>query len=180
MNGISTEDLAAVRARLEDALALPSSAGSGVDWLTLYRVVVDGYADRLEMLGHLLNTTTPENLDEWAALTQTQLRLMLTPHILHTARPTTPTSSNSIPGGAESTDDYSWASFVWRSCATKHTAHIHHSASLNSNLTPSEHLFLTAFDETDREICRVMVRMWAAGVSVGLGPLIQSLQARSP
>ncbi|KAJ7798082.1 hypothetical protein B0H14DRAFT_3492896 [Mycena olivaceomarginata] len=142
VNGISAEDLAAVRAPLEVALALPSSTGSGVDWRTLYRVVVDRYADRLEMLGHLLNTTTPENLDERAALMQTQLRLMLTLHILHTAQPTMPTSSNSIPGGA--------------------VTHGHVFASLNSHLTPSERLLLTAFDETNREICCVVVRMWAA------------------
>ncbi|KAJ7819596.1 hypothetical protein B0H14DRAFT_2372445, partial [Mycena olivaceomarginata] len=118
------------------------------------------YADSLELLVYLLNTTTPLNFQNRARLVQIQLRVMLTPNILHSARP--------IP---QANDD-AWAVSVCRGCANKHTAHIHGSAALKSRLTPSESLHLDALDETNYEICCVIVRMWVAGVYAGLDPLI--------
>ncbi|KAJ7452645.1 hypothetical protein FB451DRAFT_1145257 [Mycena latifolia] len=164
LEGISAADLAAVTARLRAVLtADPSDAGSGVDWATLFRVVVDRYADRLELLDHLLNTTTAANATARAQTIQTQLRVMLTPYILYSARPD--------PKQARDDDDR-WAAPVWRACATRHAAHIHASAALRARLTASERLLLRALDETSREICRVVVRMWVAGVRAGLDPLI--------
>ncbi|KAJ6546652.1 hypothetical protein DFH09DRAFT_1039894 [Mycena vulgaris] len=164
LQSISDADLAAVTKRLRAALA-PAEAsahGSGVDWQTLYRVVVDRYADRLELLEYLLNTTTAENLAARAPTIQAQLRVMLTPYILYTARPTR----------GDTADDDAWAAPVWRGCATRHTAHIHASRELNGRLTAGEGLLLRAVDETSREICRVVVRMWASGVRAGLDALI--------
>ncbi|KAJ7463340.1 hypothetical protein FB451DRAFT_1494403 [Mycena latifolia] len=156
LEGISAPDLAAVTARLRAVLtADPSDAGSGVDWATLFRVVVDRYADRLELLDYLLNTTTVANA---AARAQT-----IQPYILYSARPG--------PKQARDNDDR-WAASVWRACATRHTAHIHVSATLRARLTASERLLLRALDKTGREICRVVVRMWVVGVRAGLDPLI--------
>ncbi|KAJ7476591.1 hypothetical protein FB451DRAFT_1243603 [Mycena latifolia] len=164
LEGISAPDLAAVTARLRAVLSVDSSdAGSGVDWGTLYRVVVDRYADRLELLEYLLNTTTTANGAARAQTIQMQLRVMLTPCILYSVRP----SPN------QPRDD-KWAAPVWRACATRHTAHIHASAALRARLTASERMLLRALDETSREICRVVVRMWVVGVHAGLDPLIPS------
>ncbi|KAJ6571101.1 hypothetical protein B0H19DRAFT_937538 [Mycena capillaripes] len=167
LQNISAADLVAVNTRLEQVLSPEiSESGSGIDWKTQYRVLVDRYADRLELLEYLLNTTTPDNLDERARLIQTQLRIILTPYILSSARPVRPISAS-----AHITDN-AWARPVWHGCATKHTGHIHGSAALSLKLTASERLLLRALDETNREICRVVVRMWAAGVHAGLDPLL--------
>ncbi|KAJ7620745.1 hypothetical protein DFH06DRAFT_1305975 [Mycena polygramma] len=95
---------------------------------------------------------------------------MLTPYILYTARPSP--SSDTI--------DDAWAHPVWHGCATKHTAYIHRSAALQARLTRSERVLLPSFDETNCEICRVLVRMWVAGVYGGVDPLIQVEESRRP
>ncbi|KAJ6577751.1 hypothetical protein B0H19DRAFT_1121283 [Mycena capillaripes] len=158
LQNISASDLAAVTARLKSVLATENAEpGSGIDWRTLFRVVVDRYADRLELLDYLLNSTTAANAHERAKTVQIQLRVMLTPYILFSARPV-------------ADDSDAWAAPVWRACATRHTAHIHASAS--GRLTKSERLLLGALDETNREICRAVVRMWAAGIRAGLDALL--------
>ncbi|KAJ7664777.1 hypothetical protein B0H17DRAFT_1256054 [Mycena rosella] len=141
VHNISAPDLNALTARLRAVLSDPAASDprSGIDWKTLYRVVVDRYAERLELLDYLLNTTDTANATARGETVQTQLRIMLTP---------------------------------WRGCATRHTAHIHASSVLRARLTMSERLLLRALDETNREICRVVVRMWTAGVRAGLDPLI--------
>ncbi|KAJ6454343.1 hypothetical protein C8R45DRAFT_1111968 [Mycena sanguinolenta] len=164
--GISATDLAAVKARIGEVLARePNHGRSGIDWQTLFHVIVDRYADRLETLAYLLNTTTPETLAERARLIQTQLRIMLTPYILYTARPT---ADRSLTGS----NSDAWALPVWKGCATKHTAYIHASPTLQSRMTAPERLLLKALDDTNREICRVVVKMWVAGVHAGLDAFI--------
>ncbi|KAJ7134072.1 hypothetical protein C8R43DRAFT_640074 [Mycena crocata] len=170
LQNISAVDLAAVTARLKAVLApdyIQNNPGSGVDWQVLYRVLVDRYAERLEMLEYLLNTTTTANIAARAKTIQMQLRAMVTPYALYHARPTfvfKKSDSTSVGGQ----DDYVWAAPVWRGCATRHTAQIHTNAVLKLRLTPAEHLLLGALDGTNREICRSVVRMWAAGVEAGL------------
>ncbi|KAF7358633.1 hypothetical protein MSAN_01202000 [Mycena sanguinolenta] len=113
----------------------------------------------------LLNTTIPANVDERTSVIQAQLRIMLTPYILYTARPILDAASGADLGGA-------WALPVWKSCGTKHTAYIHASRALQARMTPSERLLLRALDDTNHEICRVVVKMWVAGVHAGLDPFI--------
>ncbi|KAF8209408.1 hypothetical protein K438DRAFT_230198 [Mycena galopus ATCC 62051] len=170
VSGVSAPDLGLVKRRLQDVLASGTNIGSGIDWKTLYRVVVERYADRLEMLNYLLDTTTTENLHERAPIIQTELRMMLTPYLLYTARPnrlSTPDSQSYVEGR-----DEAWAIPVWGACATRHTAHIHRNSGLQSRLTSSERLLLGALDGTNREICRVLVRMWATGVHAGVDALL--------
>ncbi|KAJ7719239.1 hypothetical protein DFH07DRAFT_1009711 [Mycena maculata] len=156
--GISRVDLATVMERLKSELNFDlgddSRSGSGVDWQTLYRVLVNRYADRLELLAYLLDsvdTNTLANITARTTIVQRHLRAMLTPYTLYAARPTDP---------AEVDNSDNWAIPVWHACATRHTAQLH---GLYARFTPSESLLLRAFDETSREICRVVVRMWAAG-----------------
>ncbi|KAJ7314760.1 hypothetical protein DFH08DRAFT_1040932 [Mycena albidolilacea] len=135
---------------------------------TLYRVVLERCVQRLELLYYLLNMTMPHNVNERARQIQTQLRVMLTPYILYTSRP--------MPRGISASVDYTsndlWALPVWQACASRHTARIHTSAALQSRLTPSERLLLRALDETNREICRVVMRVWVAVVQAGFDILI--------
>ncbi|KAJ7608043.1 hypothetical protein DFH06DRAFT_1018177 [Mycena polygramma] len=159
VQNISAADLAAVHERLKSLLdPRNTEVGSGVDWWTLFRVVVDRYADRLDLLDYLLNSTTHHNAQTRARTVQRHLRVMLTPYILFSARPST------------AADDDAWAGPVWRACATRHTAYIR--SSLNAPLTQSERLLLGALDETNREICRSVVRMWVAGVRAGFDDLL--------
>ncbi|KAJ7671252.1 hypothetical protein DFH06DRAFT_980293 [Mycena polygramma] len=151
---ISAADLAAVQERLKSVLDPGNTEmGSGVDWRTLFRVVVDRYADRLELLQYLLKSTTADNAAERTKTMQRQLRVMLTPYILFSVRP------------SAAADNDAWAGPVWRGCATRHTEYIH--TSLTARLTQSERLLLGALDETNREVCRSIVRMWVAGVRAG-------------
>ncbi|KAJ7148669.1 hypothetical protein C8R43DRAFT_514042 [Mycena crocata] len=153
--GLSSDDIASVMARLAEAYTAPPQVGSGVDWDVLFKVVVDRYDERLEILRYVLNSTTGDAL----ALTTTkkamvQLRGMLTPYIPHTA----------VPKGTSS----AWAAPVYKLCATSHTEYIRRSTSLSAKLTASEQLLLRAVEGTNREICRVVVGMWAEGAAAGL------------
>ncbi|KAJ7062285.1 hypothetical protein C8F01DRAFT_127587 [Mycena amicta] len=152
---ISRDDMKPVKKRLEQSL-LHLAVGSGVDWRALYRGVVNRWSGTLELLVHLLHTE--KELTEKAVLVQRHLRILLTPYILHSARP------NST---SESMD---WAAAVWHVCATRLTTHIH--SSLHERLKASEHTLLRALDETNREICRRVVRMWSRGVEAGVDALL--------
>jgi hypothetical protein len=143
--------------RLTEAYAAPPPAGSGVDWDTLFKVVVDRYADRLEMVRYVLNGTSSSSSDDDDALVTaknaiTHFRVMLAPYILRAVVP--------VP-------DTAWAAPVYNFCATSHTGNIRRSARAGT-FTAAERLLLGAVEETNREICRVVVRLWAEGVSAGL------------
>ncbi|KAH7927204.1 hypothetical protein BV22DRAFT_1127575 [Leucogyrophana mollusca] len=162
LSGADAADIVAVRARLADVLT-EKQTSSGVDWRTLFHVIVDRYADRLELLQYLINDTdtrseSRQDSRERAAKAQLQLRIMLTPYILHSS---VPSSHSEHP-----TAGFSWAEPVFRECATMHTDII--VTDFTHALTPSERLLLQAIQETTREICRVVVRMWAEGVETGL------------
>ncbi|KAJ6630091.1 hypothetical protein B0H10DRAFT_1984931 [Mycena sp. CBHHK59/15] len=128
--GISDVDTAHVVGRLEAVLA------SGVSWAALYHTIRNRYADRLELLAHLLNSTSDS---ETARKAQVQLRVLLTPYILQSAQPPN-TSDTGAPAG-----DNAW-------------------------VVPE--VLLRAADEVLREVCRVTVRMWAAGVRAGLDKIL--------
>jgi hypothetical protein len=150
----SSEDISAVKARLAEALTRPEGFSSGIDWMTLVRVIVDRYAGRLELIQYLLTTPATDlgTVLDLARKTQVQLRTMLTPYILHSAVP-------SIEF------EFGWAVPVFKLCATTHTSSIE---SDSPSMTPSEQLILQAIRDTTREICRVVTKMWASGVHVGL------------
>ncbi|TFK69283.1 hypothetical protein BDN72DRAFT_959657 [Pluteus cervinus] len=141
------------------------ASGSGVDWRTLYQVIVDRYADRLEMLQYILNSTDPtagnyhQNHTQTADNAMYRLQLMLTTYALRTARPPT------VDAGAH--NNLSWASPVYQYCATTHTSALY---PFKPSFTKSEHLLLSALEGTNREICRVLVRLWAEGKQAGIDP----------
>ncbi|KAJ7242980.1 hypothetical protein C8J57DRAFT_1366676 [Mycena rebaudengoi] len=154
--GISSADVAAVMARLTDAYTSLPQPGSGVDWDTLFKVVVDRYAERLEIARYTLNNTDGANVLATAKSMMAQLRVMLASYILHSAVP------------SADSDGRAWAAPVFELCATTHTGYIRRSPSLAARLTAAETLLLDAVDATQHEICRVVVGMWAGGAAAGL------------
>ena len=110
---ISSEDLSAVKSRLEAILSRPSGLSSGIDWRTLVQVIVDRYAGRLELTRYLLNSsmTGPDEILDLAKKTQTQLRTMLTPYILFSVTPTDRSDK----------DELDWTIPIYKLCATTHT-----------------------------------------------------------
>ncbi|KAG1733926.1 uncharacterized protein EDB91DRAFT_1299648, partial [Suillus paluster] len=153
VQGISSADIEVVRRSVSRTLEQHHSDLSGIDWKTLFRVIVDRYSGRLDLMDYLLNHTSEnDTLLDQANKVHLQLRVMLAPYIPH----------NSIPPSA-SYD--SWATPVFKACGTAHTSSI---ASYKSSLNPSERLLLHAVQETTREICRVVTKMWATGVLAGL------------
>ena len=166
MESTSTEDVSAVKSRLQAALARPPSLSSGIDWKTLVQVIVDRFAGRLELTRHLLHSspTNPDDVLDLANKTQTQLRVMLAPYILASATPSDPSD----------TVDVDWARPIYKLCATIHTK------SMQSELdvmTDSEKSLLRAVRGTSREICRVVTKMWAAGVYAGIDPLLNTRES---
>ncbi|KAK1233966.1 hypothetical protein PQX77_002843, partial [Marasmius sp. AFHP31] len=130
--------------------------GSGVDWFTLFRVIKDRFADRLEVIRDILNATQTD-LDEPAYTVHAQLSAATHPYILYTLNTT-----SRFTGFANSSVE--WAAPAYEACAVTHTRHI----SSLSTLTESEELLLRAVQQTTKELCRTVTRMWAKGVSVGL------------
>ncbi|KAG1754551.1 hypothetical protein EDB19DRAFT_1626144 [Suillus lakei] len=157
--GISLEDIERVKDRLADTLVRPPVTASGIDWRMVLRLVVDRYGSRLEIVQYLLNTTLddPMTLFNHARQVQRQLRTVLVPYTIFTA---VPSNTSATANGTNS-----WAAPVFRECATSHTASI---AAHRTKFTPSEHLLMQALQETTREICRVITRMWASGFIAGV------------
>lgn len=160
LQGISPADIEAVRTSVSRVLERSQSDQSDINWKTLFRVIVDRYSDRLDLMDHLLNSTLGNHaLMDQAKKVHVQLRVMLTPYIFHDTIP--PNSSFDTP--------HFWATPVFKACGTTHTSSI---ASYASSLNPSERFLLQAVQETTREICRITTKMWAAGVLAGLDPYL--------
>ena len=157
LRNITKEDLSAVKSKVEAVMIRPWDSSSEIDWKTLVQVIVDRFSQRLELIRHLLNSpaTSPDEILNVANKTQTQLRIMLTPYILLSATPTDSSDKT----------DLDWTKPIYGLCATAHTSFIE--SELDS-MTDSEKLLLQAIRGTNREICRVVTKMWAAGVYVGI------------
>jgi hypothetical protein len=148
--GISDADKATLMKRLEES-ALSRPGTSGIDWQSIYRVVIHRYADRLELLQYMLddfpaNATTLHTVHQY-------VESMLSPYIL---RDVVPSLRHPILFG--------WASPVYKRCTTLHTQYICNIEALTS----SERLLLRAVNDVLREICRVTTSIWAEGVEHGL------------
>ncbi|KAE9401482.1 hypothetical protein BT96DRAFT_856427 [Gymnopus androsaceus JB14] len=149
--GISQADIVTVKARIEDELVEEKWANplSGINWSSMFHRVVQYYSGRLELIQLDLNSENDSSNDILRKIFL-QLRGMIQPYDIFSARPT--------DGSA---DDRSWAKPVHEACATAHTRFI----STLKNLTPSERLMGGAIEDTNREICRIITRMWADGVN---------------
>ena len=147
LEGISTLDSERVRAELQTVLARKKFRGSGVDWGSITRVVVERYAGRLEYLRFLLSsdTTTFEDPLKRAAVARAQLLVMLAPYL------TTADTPKQLPPSA----NLSWVVPIAQRCATTQTSHIR-----LGMLTPQEARIHAAVENTLCEICRRLVLVW--------------------
>ncbi|KAJ4469799.1 hypothetical protein C8R41DRAFT_802073 [Lentinula lateritia] len=154
--GIIPSEIENVKSRVEKELAPEKwmKLDQSFDWSSLFHNIVQRYASRLELIRFDLNSTdgSSESLSSTIRATFLQLRGILQPYDLLTARGTIEDFSN----------DISWATAVYKACATAYPA----SASTSTpTFTPSEKLMLSALRATNREICRTITKMWADGVN---------------
>lgn len=164
LEGLDAPDLAAFRARLREIIVQHDGEGSGVDWQTLIQIIIDRYAERLEVLRYLLKTATGED-DAKAAVGH--LRSMLVPYILYTSTPSSASKHRA------------WALPVYEHCATTHTRFIASNNRISAKLTQSEKLLLRSIQGVSKEICRIVAGMWAEGVELGLDIILPSHNAPS-
>jgi len=150
---ILASERASLLRRLEHVLS-DSNVGSGIDWTALIRVVVERYADRLEVLQYMLNTTSISE-------SRTEIKNALGDIQEYTTSILTPYLINRVQPGRNS--DLDWDQPIFEQCATTHTRF-----AASARLTRSETLVLGAVEGVLHEICRVVVRMWAEGAMLPL------------
>ncbi|KAF9449772.1 hypothetical protein P691DRAFT_811939 [Macrolepiota fuliginosa MF-IS2] len=157
---IAKDDVRRMYKRLDEGLdpGERENGGSGVDWKAIVKVVTNRYGQRLELLQYVLKGNLEGGLGEGQNYTAIVLdahdyvSAMLTPYAIHTAVPRHPQDKTNL----------SWASPVFKECSTAHTASIE--TVFHSQLTLSERLILDSIQDTTKEICRVLVRIWAEGM----------------
>jgi hypothetical protein len=153
LEGISPADAARVLSELKSVLTRDDDAehapGSGVDWGSVARVVVERHAERLEYLRFLLSPHAATKFADaagQAAAARARLLVMLVPYI---------TPADVLEQQRASTANASWAAPVVRRCATTQTSRIPLGL-----LTPQEARIHAAVESTLREICRRLVLVW--------------------
>ncbi|KAJ7166745.1 hypothetical protein C8R46DRAFT_1192085 [Mycena filopes] len=130
---------------LENALARPWDEGSGVDWASVVRVVVERYGERLAVLNYTLSSVS--DLDTAAFHARQQVLIMLVPHF----------TTADVPS-----DSLAWLAPVVERCATIHTR----AFSTLDTLTKQEETIKGAVDDVMAQICRRLGRMFHAAVGV--------------
>jgi len=161
---MEAQDIDVLHQKLGDALS-DSGRGkrvtSGVDWATLFQVVIKRFGSRLGNLRHVLQSLSVSDEEDRILKAFAQINIMLTPYIPYGLKP-----NRAAPEEGHSLSPLAWASPAFEMCSTSHTSYI----SSLSPMTASEKLLSGAVQVTTKEICRVLVKMWAAGVEAGLDP----------
>jgi len=153
LEGISELDSERVRAELRTVLTRERGVGSGIDWGSILRVVVERYGDRLEYLRFILSSNTTKFVDESerAGTARAQLLTILTPYI----------ATVDVPKQLPPSANLSWAAPIAQRCAMTQTSHIP-----LGMLTRQEARIHAAVENTLREICRRLVLVWIEFVDV--------------
>ncbi|KAH8103590.1 hypothetical protein BXZ70DRAFT_889319 [Cristinia sonorae] len=151
---------------------------SGVDWKALITAVTDRYQERLELLQYILwnltdTSQSSQELEAGLKQAERQLRGMLLPYITNELYPLNGRHNRS---SEEPIGDIQWAAPTFKECATSHTRFLFTPA-IFSKLTRSEKLILGAVKDVSKEICRVVVGMWAEGANFGL---VDDINQRRP
>lgn len=145
LDKISETDSKYVRDQLTDIFSR-DGRGSGIDWGSITRVIIDRYGGRLELLQRILrNPESKRNITEQVVEARSQVLIMLTPYMLTSAIPPNPTGPI----------DYSWIDPVVKHCASTHT-----SWAPEALLTPQEKVIKGAVEEVLCRICRVLGDIW--------------------
>ncbi|KAF8256726.1 hypothetical protein EI94DRAFT_1763311 [Lactarius quietus] len=147
LEGISVLDSERVRAELQTVLAREQAGGSGIDWGSISRVVMERYGGRLEYLRFLLSssTTTFGDKFEQVAIARAQLLVMLAPYI----------TTADVPKQLPPSTNVNWAAPIARRCATTQNSQM-----WLAMLTPQEARIHAAVENTLHEICRRLVLVW--------------------
>ncbi|KDQ51681.1 hypothetical protein JAAARDRAFT_502062 [Jaapia argillacea MUCL 33604] len=153
LDGINKEDGLAAKRRVKDLVrrSVQGDLGSGVDWKVLMEVIIDRYASRLELLAQILDPDDPTfgNSTSRMSLAQTQVQVMLTPYLVVDAFP------HEYPANSSMGERRIWAVPIFKHCFNTHLS------MPRSMMTREELVLFTAIRETNQEICRVLVNMWA-------------------
>ncbi|KAF9048872.1 hypothetical protein BJ165DRAFT_1463321 [Panaeolus papilionaceus] len=164
LNQVSTEDLVTLTHQLDEILGSQPSTSSGIQWRSLINVITNRYAERLEMLEYTLNATpangSPEDI---MGRSYRYVRSMLITYIVHDAAPSSPLRT--APAS-----DRAWAQPVFEACVAPYSySDIFVNADATSPLfSRSEELLASSVKSVVKEICRVLVSIWAEGVELGL------------
>lgn len=165
LKNVSQEDIANFHQTLDDTLKGEWGVSkSGINWSTLLTIIDQRYSERLDLLRYILASILSRskgNSRDAMVQAHEHIRDMISHHILESAFPQT-TMNLTIKSGPD--PDIRWATPVYQECSLAHTQHL----SVLSTLTRSETVLLQAVQDTLKEICRVLVGMWAEGVAVGL------------
>ncbi|KAF8645849.1 hypothetical protein AX16_007507 [Volvariella volvacea WC 439] len=168
--GISPSDAQTLVQAVEESLEgeLMEPRPHGIDWQAQFQVIVNRFAGRIEMLQYVLNGTTAEvgngyeELDHMRIIQRAihEIKVMLNSYTLHYLAP---------PTSVIRDEEHSWARPVFKYCSTTYTKGIRLATERSGvELTRGEKLMLDALEGTNREICRVLVNLWAEGVEMGL------------
>ncbi|KAF9072003.1 hypothetical protein BDP27DRAFT_1445989 [Rhodocollybia butyracea] len=170
---IEPQDIDILHRKLREALSEighGERVTSGVDWETLYQVIIKRFGSRLENLHHVLRSDLGSTiLDEEDRILKSfaQVNIMLTPYIPYGVKPNL-AAPNPMVEGDSPPSLLAWASPAYEMCSTSHTSYISSSTDITKRMTASEKLLLGAVQDTTKEICRVLVKMWSTGVEAGL------------
>ncbi|KAJ7219903.1 hypothetical protein GGX14DRAFT_584589 [Mycena pura] len=117
---------------------LPKIAAVMNRLITAIKIIVDRYDDRFELLRYLLNVTSDSDADALVVAKKTMAQFRV---MLH---PYILHTAVPVPKSADN------------------------ATALSARLAASEQLLLSAVEEANREICRVVVGLWAEDVAAGL------------
>ncbi|KAF9558825.1 hypothetical protein CPC08DRAFT_638474 [Agrocybe pediades] len=154
---LSTADAQSFASQLAKVLRTDSEFRQvSVDWQSLFKIIHNRYAERLELLHYTLNATITSDDHATAILEKAhqQITGMIIPYIIHSAVPPKITAAPS---------DYSWATPIFELCTTTHISHLETEPTVFNALTSSERLLLDSIKGVSKEICRVVVGLWAEG-----------------
>ncbi|KIK71463.1 hypothetical protein GYMLUDRAFT_52541 [Collybiopsis luxurians FD-317 M1] len=168
---IDQRDVVTLHKKLREALSDDGSSRSitsGIDWEALFQVTIKRYGTRLETLRYVLGAVAGDDskstiLDEQDRVLKAfaQVNVMLTPYVPYGFyKERQPVIED------ESSRMLAWASPVYEMCSTSHTSYI--ADKLLERMTAPERLLLGAVRDTTKEICRVLVKIWATGVEQSL------------
>src|SRR6266545_3320176 len=159
LQAITKEDMGTLFARLDNIFSTNSTESrSGIDWQTLLHVVTDRYAERLELLRYILNSTSTVSGTSTDQVLQKAHRYVSSMLMAYTLYDVVPPKNRTKIGS------HNWATPVFRQCATTHTKYlVDIDVSQSESLSASEKLLLKAVHDVSTEICRVLVDIWAEG-----------------
>lgn len=152
LGNISHHDLQSATSMFrEDLRRSAEERGSGVDWGSFTRIVVDRYGERLEYLKNALNSSdfSHENVTDVTSRVRQSVFVMLTPYMLY----------GILPDGTAG--DRTWVKPIATQCAATLTSGID-----KTTLRRSEITIYNAIEGVLTKICTVLADIWVDAMAV--------------